>query len=250
MRGAMEFQTDHPIGNLLGWWALAGVDAPIADEPASWLDRPAPPAPASVPATIPDVILPQGEMPFNLPEFLAWLKNSPDVPEAAWTGERILPDDRIIGDIEGRRIMLISDMPDMEDMQATSLFSGAVGTLLDAMLRAIGLSRESIYLCALASARPPGGLFDPHSAERLARIMRRHVSLVAPTHVLLLGDKTSRALLAADAGGGRGKLQLLNHDGGTVSTIATFHPRLLMKQPAAKAECWKDLQLFARGIAT
>jgi uracil-DNA glycosylase len=245
----MEFRTDHPMGNLLGWWELAGVDAPVADEPASWLARPAPPPSASTRREIADVIPARGEMPATLPEFLAWLKSSPDVPEAAWTGDRIIPDDRILANIEARPIMLISDMPDMEDMQAASLFSGAAGRLLDAMLRAIGLSRESLYLCSLASTRPPGGLFDPKSAERLARIMRRHVSLVAPTHVLLLGDKTSRALLAADAGGGRGSLQMLNHDGGNVDTIATFHPRLLLKQPAAKAECWKDLQLFARGFA-
>lgn len=240
----MEFRTDHPIGNLLGWWELAGVDTPVGDEMASWLVRPAP-----GPFLVADAIPSRGdEMPSTLPEFLAWVKSSNDVPEAGWPGGRILPDNPIIADVGGRRIMLISDMPDMEDMQAGSLFSGAAGRLFDAMLRTIGLARESVYLCSLASTRPPGGLFDPSSAERLVRIMRRHISLVSPTHVLLLGDKTGRALLAVDAGSGRGKLQMLNHDGGNVVGIATFHPRLLLKQPAAKAECWKDLQQFARGI--
>lgn len=239
----MEFRTDHPIGNLLGWWELAGVDAPVADEPAGWLNRPAPVRAAPMSRTA-DAAPAPGEMPATLPEFLAWLKNSPDAPEAAWTGERIIPD------ISARRIMLISDMPDMEDMQAARLFSGAAGRLLDAMLRAIGLSRESLYLCSLASARPPGGMLDPSHIGRLTRIMRRHVSLVGPDHVLLLGDKTSRALLAADADSRRGKLQMLNHDGGKIGAITTFHPRLLLKQPAAKAECWKDLQIFAKGIAS
>lgn len=241
----MEFRTDHPIGNLLGWWELAGVDALVAEEPSNWLARPATRPAAPAPAKITDTIPSRGDdMPSTLPEFMAWLKSSASVPEAAWTGDRIIPN------VTARPIMLISDMPDMEDMQAGSLFSGAAGRLLDAMLRAIGLSRETVYLCSLASTRPPGGLFDPQSTGQLARIMRRHVSLVAPAHVLLLGDKTSRALLAADAGGGRGSLQMLNHDGGNVAAIATFHPRLLLKQPVAKAECWKDLQLFTRGIAT
>lgn len=241
----MEFRADHPVGNLLGWWELAGVDAPVADAAAGWLARPAAPAPTKITDAIPA----RGdEMPSALPEFLAWLKGSGDIAEAGWPGGRIVPDNPINTDTAAQRIMLISDMPDMEDMQAASLFSGAAGRLLDAMLRAVGLSRESVYLCSLASTRPPGGLWDSASADRLARVMRRHISLAAPAHVLLLGDKTSRALLAADAGGGRGKLQMLNHDGGNVDAIATFHPRLLLKQPAAKAECWKDLQLFARGI--
>lgn len=240
----MEFRTDHPIGNILSWWELAGVDAPVSDEAGSWLAAPEPVAHMPDSAHIAHAISPRGgDMPGSLPEFLDWLKSSPDVPEAQWAGKRILPAP------QRHDIMIISDMPDPDDVQAGQLFGGSAGKLLDAMLRAIGLSRASVYLCSLASARPPGGLIDPQDAGQLARIMRRHVSLVAPRSVLLLGDKTSRALLSADAGGGRGKLQSLNHDGGTIASIATFHPRLLLKQPAAKAECWKDLQIFVRGIA-
>lgn len=242
----MEFRTDHPIGNLLGWWELAGVDALVSDETEGWLTQAEPaqaqPAARNIVDAMPSA---RDEMPSSLAEFLTWLQSSPDVPEAAWSASRILP-----AAAARRDIMVISDMPDMEDMQVGGLFSGGVGRLMDAMLRAIGLNRETVYLCSLASARPPGGMFDADSAGQLARIMRRHVSLVAPRTILLFGDKTSRALLTADAAAARGKLQLLNHDGGTVSAIATFHPRFLLRQPAAKAECWKDLQLFAKGIAS
>jgi DNA polymerase len=184
-------------------------------------------------------------MPSSLPEFLSWLKTSPDVPEAAWTTNRILPDIA-----QPRNVMVISDMPDAEDMQTGILFSSGVGRLLEAMLGAIGLDRNAIYLCSLASARPPGGMFDPATAERLAHIMRRHISLAAPNILLLLGDKTSRALLTADTLTGTGKLQLLNHDCGSVSTIATFHPRFLMRHAAAKRECWNDLQMLLKEIAS
>ena len=239
----MEFLTDHPIGNMLGWWELAGVDASFSDTPGSWLERPEA-KPVVQAAQRHDAAVPYSEMPDTLSEFLDWLKNSPDVPEASWSSMRLLPV------AEPRDIMVISDVPDQEDMQAETLFSGNAGQLLQAMLRAIGLSRDAVYLCSLASARPPGGLLDPASIERLKLIMQRHISLAAPRHILLLGDKTSRALLAADTQGARGKLQSINHGDGTISVIATFHPRLLLKQPAAKAECWKDLQMFARGIAS
>src|SRR3546814_4125805 len=31
---------DHPIGNLLGWWELAGVDTLVSDENVGWLKLP------------------------------------------------------------------------------------------------------------------------------------------------------------------------------------------------------------------
>src|SRR3546814_14502365 len=63
--------------------------------------------------------------------------------------------------------------------------------------------------------------------------MRTYVMLAAPRRLLLLGDRTIRALLPAADSGSR----VFNHDGGTLPVFATFHPRLLLGQPAAKAEC-------------
>src|SRR3546814_2457178 len=62
--------------------------------------------------------------------------------------------------------------------------------------------------------------------------MRTYVMLAAPRRLLLLGDRTIRALLPAADSGSR----VFNHDGGTLPVFATFHPRLLLGQPAAKAE--------------
>jgi DNA polymerase len=244
MRGAVEFRSDHPIGNLLGWWELAGVDTLVSENQLGWLTRNEPAAPA-VQEIVPAMPAHGREMPSSLPDFLAWLKTSADVPEAAWGGARIVPDAAFPADI-----MVIADMPDLEDMEAGVLLSNATGHLFDRMLAAIGLQRSAIHLCSLACARPPGGMLDAESGNRLAQIMRRHIALTAPKRVLLLGDKTSRALLAADASGGRGKLQTLNHDNGTLDAVATFHPRFLMRQPAAKAECWKDLQLFSKDMSS
>lgn len=242
MRGAVEFRSDHAIGSLLGWWELAGVDTLVSENQQGWLNQKEPvPPPAVAQHAVTSKPTGGNVMPSNLPEFLEWLKTSPDVPEAAWASTRIVPQAVLPADI-----MIIADMPDVEDMEAQTLLSGATGRLFDRMLSAIGLDRSSVHLASLASARPPGGMLDPGSVGRLTEIMRRHIALVAPKRLLLLGDKTSRALLAAEAGGERGKLQTLNHDNGTLDTVATFHPRFLMRQPAAKAECWKDLQLFSK----
>jgi uracil-DNA glycosylase len=244
MRGAVEYRSDHPIGNLLGWWELAGVNTLVSENQHGWLALNEPAAPA-IQTSIPAMPSHAREMPSSIPDFLAWRETSPDVPEAAWGGARIVPGVAIPAEI-----MVIADMPDLDDMETGTLLSNATGRLFDRMLAAIGLQRSTIHLASLACARPPGGMLDLDSGNRLAQIMRRHIALIAPKHILLLGDKTSRALMAADAGGGRGKLQTLNHDNGTVEAVATFHPRFLMRQPAAKAECWRDLQLFAKDIVS
>lgn len=237
-------RSNDAVGSLLGWWELAGLGTPVADETSDWLAAPAQPQPTA-PIAVKAKSSGVDNMPDSIAEFLAWRSTSADVPESAWPGTRIVP-----APAADNGIMIITDLPDVEDMAAGALLSGETGRLFDRMLQAIGLSRDDVYLCSLATARPPGGVLNSPDAERLARIMLHQVALSAPRKVLLLGDKTSRALLTADAGDARGKLQIINHEHGSVGAIATFHPRLLMRQAAAKTECWKDLQLFAKEVCS
>ena len=110
------------------------------------------------------------------------------------------------------------------------------------MLRAIGLGRADVYITPLFFARPPGGMVEAGDLAIAAARMRTHVHLARPRRLLLLGDRTNRALLDADGGTAADSLQDFNHDGGTIPAVATFHPRLLLTQPAAKAQCWRALQ--------
>jgi DNA polymerase len=110
--------------------------------------------------------------------------------------------------------------------------------LFDAMLRAIGLSRAQVHITSLFLSRPPGGMVEAADLATVAARLRTHVALASPQRLLLLGDRTIRALSPS----AENSLQFFNHDGGTVPAFATFHPRLLLGQPAAKAECWRVLQ--------
>jgi DNA polymerase len=85
-------------------------------------------------------------------------------------------------------------------------------------------------------------MLDAQDMEALATRMRTQIALAAPRRLLLLGDRTIRALWPTDGSAPATSLRAFNHDGGTVPAVATFHPRLLLQQPAAKAECWRTLQ--------
>ena len=219
---------------LINWWALAGVDSAVAEAPVNWL-RPAPIAAPPPPAA--PVARPTEGYPGTLDAFHAWLRDAPSLPDAAWVGPRVLPRGS-----HGAALMVVCDVPDQQDLAAQALLSGEAGELFDAMMAAIGQTRESLYIASLAVTRPAGGILDDVAAATLAGRMRHHVGLVAPRRLLLLGDKSAKALLPSADSGRRSHLRSFNHDGGTVPAIATFHPRLLLRQPAAKAESWRALQ--------
>lgn len=219
--------------SLVAWWREAGVDSLVGDEPFDWLAReapvvartatPAPPPPAALPAT--------------LDAFQAWLAAGVDLPDTRWGPRRIAP----AGD-PASGLMVVVDQPEPGD--ADQLFAGDVGRLFDRMLAAVGRDRGSVYLASLAAVRAPGGLVDPESGARLAEIMRHHIGLAAPRRVLLMGNAASRALCGMDLRDARGAIRQINTPAGKVEAVATYAPRLLFQQPAAKAEAWKDLRLF------
>ncbi|MGC4252537.1 MAG: uracil-DNA glycosylase family protein [Sphingobium sp.] len=215
----------------LSWWAQAGVDDAVSEAPVNWL-RPSP-----VPAAKPADAIPAPVMPMTLAAFHDWLASDATQPERRWPASPIMP-----AGPQAAPVMIVTDMPDPADVSAHSLFADRAGALLDAMLRAIGMSRADVYIASLFTSRPPGGMVEAADIDFAVRRMRAHVALAAPRRLLLLGDRTTRALLPPDAPDGANRLRFFNHDGGTLPAIATFHPRLLLSQSAAKAECWHALQ--------
>lgn len=234
MRGLLVDDAALSADAYLAWWSLAGVDCAIGEEPVDWLRPVRAPTPAN---TVP-LPAPAEQRPATLDAFHLWLAKDESHPENRWMpGRAILPTGAA-----NARLMVITDMPDPADMTAGALFADQAGALFDAMLRAMGLARDDIYLTAMALARPPGGLLEAKDISQLVGRMRAQVALARPARLLLLGDRTARAFLPTDDSISADGLRNFNHDGGTIPVAATFHPRLLLTQPAAKAECWRTLQ--------
>ena len=232
------------VDNLVSWWREAGVDTIVGDEPRGWLEEPKTPsaAPAAAkPGSAPTSAASLADMPSDLASFRQWLLSSEtlDAPVS----------DRLdaIGDPAGG-LMILVDMPEQDDRDARGLLSGTTGQLLDRMLAAIGRDRASTYIAPLSPARIAGGAIDETTLETLATIARHHVALAAPTRLLTMGDAPSRVFCGSGLDESRGTQHIFNHDGGTVSVIATFHPRFLLRQPRFKAQSWKDLQMLTEGM--
>ncbi len=221
----------------LSWWEEAGVDTLVGETPRDWLAAPKPAA--SKPAEPKQAPAPEEALPADLPAFQAWLATTGSLPFAAPGITRVPP-----AGAATSGVMAISDVPSAEDVAAGSLFSGEQGALLDRMLNAIGLSRETVYLAPFSPIAPPGGRIARTGVDRLAGLMRHHIGLVSPRALLIFGDSCARALLGISMAQARGAWHEVETPAGSVRALVTLRPQELQVQPKLKALAWADLQML------
>ncbi len=145
--------------------------------------------------------------------------------------------------------MVIGEAPGAEEDRRGEPFVGRAGQLLDAMLRAIGLSRaENVYIANILKSRPPNNR-DPRPEEVTACLpyLRRQIELVRPRLLLAVGRIAAQNLLGTDEPLSR--LRGRVHGFGELNTplVVTYHPAYLLRSPADKRKAWEDLK-FARRV--
>ena len=144
------------------------------------------------------------------------------------------------------RVMLIGEAPGAEEDRKGLPFIGPAGRLLDRMLKAIGLDRTNVYITNILPWRPPGNR-SPTDTEISACMpfVKRHIALVNPEVLLLVGGTSAKSLLKRPEGimRLRGKWMKYKTESGdlNIPTRALLHPAYLLRQPAQKRETWQDL---------
>lgn len=153
------------------------------------------------------------------------------------------------------RIMLIGEAPGADEDRAGLPFVGASGQLLDRMLGSIGLDRSRVLITNILPWRPPGNRTPTETeiATCLPFVMR-HIALVAPEMLVLLGATAVRALTGQTQGirRVRGRWQALTVPGidAPLPCLPTYHPAYLLRSPLAKREAWADLLTLRARIGT
>jgi len=147
---------------------------------------------------------------------------------------------------EDARIMFIGEGPGQQEDRQGLPFVGPAGKLLDAMLAAVGLGRDQVYIANIVKCRPPNNR-DPRPEEAAAcrPFLEAQVRLIAPEAICALGRPAAQALLASDAPIGRLRGRWASALGTPV--LPTYHPAYLLRTPEAKAMAYNDLKALVRG---
>ena len=136
--------------------------------------------------------------------------------------------------------MLLADAPALEDFTAGQPIGGEAWTLMQRMLAAIAIDAADAYSASLSCFHTPGARMTEKDRAACAEIAKNHIRLAKPKRLLLLGDGPSVALLGKRLVDARGHA----HKVEGVRTVATFHPRHLIKRPLDKSLAWRDLLLL------
>ncbi len=142
------------------------------------------------------------------------------------------------------KIMLVGEAPGREEDNQGLPFVGRSGQLLDRMLAAISLDRTSAYISNVVPWRPPGNRTPtPHETEICRPFIERHIELVAPQVLVLLGGAAAKVLLNTTDGilRLRGKWKTCTVGSAAVDAMPTLHPAYLLRQPGQKKLAWQDL---------
>ena len=146
----------------------------------------------------------------------------------------------------GADLMLVGEAPGAEEDRTGIPFVGAAGQLLDLMLAAIDRDRSSAYVSNILFWRPPGNR-NP-TAEEVSLCLpfvARHIALVRPRVLVLVGGIAAKTLLARKEGitrlRGKWYRYCPDDDSDGVDTTAIFHPAFLLRKAAQKRETWHDL---------
>jgi uracil-DNA glycosylase family 4 len=152
-----------------------------------------------------------------------------------------------------RGIMLIGEAPGRDEDEQGLPFVGRAGKLLDRMLAAIGLERSKVYITNVLNWRPPQNR-DPSPEEAAACLpfLHRHIALVQPRLIVLLGAVSVRHVLGLNEGimrvRGRWEIYQSPQIEHPVPVMPTLHPAFLLRQPAAKRLAWRDLLTISERI--
>ena len=142
--------------------------------------------------------------------------------------------------------LVIGEAPGAEEDRQGEPFVGRAGQLLNAMLLAIGLPRETVFIANILKCRPPGNRDPkPEEVSRCLPFLSNQIALLEPKIILAVGRIAAQNLLATDAPLARLRGKLHTFGEANTPLVITYHPAYLLRTPADKRKAWEDLK-FAR----
>ena len=256
--------------DLLAFYAEAGVDALVGEEP---VDRFAMAEPAPAPA--------RAARPSAPPAFetkAAPAGAGPPAPdEAALAARAAAKNAKTLEELRGildkfdgcalkatasqlvfadgnpkARVMLVGEAPGRDEDIEGLPFVGRSGKLLDRMLAAIGLDRTSVYIANIVPWRPPGNRTPtPQESQICLPFILRQIELADPDILVCLGGPSAQTLLGIKEGITKTRGRWFSFDTGKreIRALPTFHPAFLLRSPLQKRFAWRDFLAIKKALS-
>ena len=156
-------------------------------------------------------------------------------------------------------LMFIGEAPGADEDQQGEPFVGRAGQLLNNMIKAMGISREQVYIANIIKCRPPNNRTpERDECETCSPFLMRQIAAIKPKVIVALGAVAAKTLLAVNDS----MANLRGHwydfrptgvrsndpDWVSAKLAVTYHPAFLLRDPRQKKEAWKDLQMVMREL--
>ena len=156
-------------------------------------------------------------------------------------------------------LMFIGEAPGADEDEQGEPFVGRAGQLLTNMIKAMGLTREQVYIANIIKCRPPNNRTpERDECETCSPFLMRQIAAIKPKVIVALGAVAAKTLLAMNSS----MSQLRGHwydfrpagvrsndPAWTGAKLAvTYHPAFLLRDPRQKGEAWKDLQMVMKEL--
>lgn len=140
--------------------------------------------------------------------------------------------------------LIIGEAPGRDEDRQGEPFVGRAGKLLNAMLHAVGLDRQEVFIANILKCRPPKNRDPkPEEVRCCEPYLKQQIELIQPKIILALGRVAAQNLLRVDTPIGRMRGRQYEYPEPRVPVVVTYHPAYLLRSPREKRKSWQDLQL-------
>ena len=217
--------------------------------------KPTPPAPVKAEPKLPpppEVVLPSGSKQEQWDALVQLVQEDPVCQTSIRPGKKIVVG---VGDLESE-VFFCGEAPGAEEEVKGEPFVGPAGQLLDKMMAATGMQRESIYIGNIMNWRPRIPTEEGHeqlgnrppTAEEMAYCLpylKAQLEIVKPKVIVALGASAAKGLLGADRFKALGEIRGQWQEFSGVPVMVTYHPSYILRNQShrSKRAIWEDLLL-------
>jgi DNA polymerase len=144
-------------------------------------------------------------------------------------------------------IAFVGEAPGADEDRAGLAFVGAAGQLLTKMIRAMGYTRDEVFIGNILKCRPPNNRTPrPDEMETCLPYLEAQIAALKPKVIVTLGATAAKGLLGVTTG--ITKLRGTWMSFRDIDVMPTYHPAYLLRTPSTKKDAWEDLKEVLRHL--